>query len=213
MKDRIELIPLIELPTFKDEGSKKTPNGSSLRNTAEWDKYQMNEIKKNYNVEIEPVSPGIYQYEILKLSKSILRKAIELHISDVEIKRSCSFFGGYGLKINSELKLYPQCCGLFEEIRDWKKILNSNFKSFYFKECHPSPKFDLVEEDLIISCKSEDELFIPKTDIEIKVNHKSIKSAINSLIKQLTSLSTIINEIGLDFNEKDASKYLIWGED
>jgi len=60
MKDRIELIPLIELPTFKDEGSKKTPNGSSLRNTAEWDKYQMNEIKKNYNVESkEPPSKKV----------------------------------------------------------------------------------------------------------------------------------------------------------
>jgi len=211
MRENIELIPLIELPTFKDEESKITPVGSSLINSKEWDKYQLKEIKKNYDTEIEPIKSGIYQYEILKLDSSVLKKVIKLHISDLNIKESCSFFGGYGLKINNEIKLYPQCCGLFEEINDWKIILKTNFKPFYLKECHPSPKFSLVDRKLIITCEGE-ESFIPKTEAQIQLNHEQVKIAITNLIEQLNSLSKTIDELGLLFGEDKASKYLIWGE-
>ncbi|ULT26517.1 hypothetical protein KUH03_06545 [Sphingobacterium sp. E70] len=46
------------------------------------------------------------------------------------IKDSCSLFGGYAISINGQIELYPQCCGLMEEIQQWKKILNENFEDF-----------------------------------------------------------------------------------
>lgn len=211
MIEKIEFIPLIELPTIKDKESQKIPEGTGLTNSKEWDKYQLQQIKKNYNEVLEPITSGVYQYEILKLSKPVLGKVIELHIADMRIDESCSFFGGFGLKIGEEIKLHPQCCGLFEEIHDWMKILNPSFDPFYLRECHPSPKFSLADRQLIITCE-EEESFIPATDTQICVPIKDIRNALSELLEQLRTLSKTIDEIGNHFNEHEASKYLIWGE-
>jgi len=137
LMDKIDFIPLIELPTLKGAQSNIVPRGTSFTNTKEWDLYQENELKKNYIDIPRPIATGIYQYRLFDIKVEDLRTIIKLHIGDMPIKDSCSLFGGYAISINGQVELYPQCCGLLEEIQQWKKILNENFEDFSLLECHP----------------------------------------------------------------------------
>ena len=140
-------------------------------------------------------------------------KLIELHIDDTQIEKSCSFFGGYALVINGEIKLLPQCCALFEEINDWKKILNEDFDPFWLTDCHPSPKFTLKNSDVIIECKEDmTGPFIPQTNEIIKVKHRDLQVALKKLIEVLKEFSTRIDQYSKRFNSMNISKYLIWGD-
>jgi len=208
MINSIQLIPLVELPTLKDEQSMIHPAGTSLTNTSEWNEFQKRELAKNYNNIISPVVSGVYQYRLLELSDNNLKELINLHISEFTIEECCSLFGGYGLEINGEIVLFPQCCGLLEEIKDWKKILSDDFEPFYFMECHPSPKFMKDGESIVIECLDEGESFFPPTQKRIIVNHELLKQAIKVAIDELTSLSNKINNI---FQNELYSKKLIWG--
>ena len=132
---KIELVPLIELPTFK------FPDLNEITYIDEKNRLL---IERNYS-DVKHLKPfNEHQYKLSEISNCDLKKAIELNVSDLPIAESCAFFGGYGLKINNEFVLFPQCCGLLSEINDWKKILNVNFEPFYLSECHPSPKFKKV---------------------------------------------------------------------
>ncbi|ULT26516.1 hypothetical protein KUH03_06540 [Sphingobacterium sp. E70] len=48
LTDKIDFIPLIELPTTKGAQNNRVPEGTSFTNTKEWDLYQENELRKNY---------------------------------------------------------------------------------------------------------------------------------------------------------------------
>lgn len=213
MNQIIELIPVLELPTFKDSDSENSPSGSSLTNTAEWDKYQEKEIRKNYNNIGSPISPGVYQYRLFDIDTEDLLKVIKLHISDLKIDDSCSLFGGYALSINNQIALYPQCCGLLEEINYWVKILDKDFEPFYLMECHPSPRFSRVDDKVHIDCSEENnEPFFPSTNSEIIVSYDSLKAALEKLLRDLSDFSLKIDKLSDRFDSEKISNILIWGE-
>lgn len=213
MNQNIELIPVIELPTCKDADSVNYPTGSSLTNTDEWNKYQEKEIKKNYKNIGSPISPGIYQYRLFDIDTEDLIKAIKLHVSDLKIDDSCSLFGGYALSINNKIVLYPQCCGLLEEINDWIKILDKNFEPFYLMECHPSPRFSRINDNIYIDCPEENnEPFFPLTNNEIIVSYDSLKTALEKLLNDLRDFSIELDKLSDKFKSKKISNILIWGQ-
>ena len=200
---KVELVPLIELPTFKFP---------DLNEINDIDKRNQLLIERNYS-EVRNLKPlNEHQYKLSEISIPDLKKAIELHVSDVPISESCAFFGGYGLKINNEFVLFPQCCGLLSEINDWKKILNENFEPFYLKECHPSPKFKKADNDVIIECDSPDEEFYPKTKKNIRVNYKSLTSAIENVCVELKEISHQLDEFNSEYKVSSLSEILIWKE-
>jgi hypothetical protein len=210
--NRIEFIPLIELATKKDAGSEKTPDGNSLTNPNEWNKYQVQELNKNYLKIPEPISPGIFQYKLFDIDIEELERAINLHIGDTHINQSCSLFGGYAISINGTIELYPQCCGLLEEIQDWKNILNDDFEDFYLKECHPSPTVTKRDDQIIILCKDEYETFIPSTTkAKITLDYQEAKSAFLELLKKLTDFSTNLDSLSHKYGTKNISDILVWG--
>lgn len=213
MSQNIEFIPVLDLPTLKDIDSENYPTGSSLTNTAEWDKYQAKEIRKNYASIGSPIAPGVYQYQLFEIDTDDLIKVIKLHISDLKIDDSCSLFGGYALSINNEVVLYPQCCGLLEEINDWIKMLDKNFKPFYLKECHPSPRFSKIDENVCIDCSDENnEPFFPTTNKKIILNYDSLKTALEKLLNDLREFSNKLDKLSHKFDCQNISNILIWGK-
>ena len=105
----------------------------------------------------QPIQSGIYQYNLLEISLANMEKIINLHLTDTKIEDSISLFGGYAISINNKIELFPQCCGLLEEIQLWKNILNKNFSNFYLTECHPSPLITKSKNEIVIICDDENE--------------------------------------------------------
>jgi len=176
----IELISLIELPTFKFTDLEEISD-ITLKNRLL--------IERNYT-EVKNLKPlNKHQYKLSEISNTDLKKAIDLHISDIPIEDSCAFFGGFALKVNEEFVLFPQCCGLLSEIEDWKKLLSKNFEPFYLSECHPSPFFRKNVNEIIIECDSSHEEFYPKTGKFLRLNHNLLISAIEKVLIELKKIS------------------------
>ncbi|MFZ9847994.1 MAG: hypothetical protein ACO3EE_07570, partial [Flavobacteriales bacterium] len=165
---------------------------------------------KNYNNIGSPISPGIYQYRLFDINTEDLVKVIKLHISDFKIEDSCSLFGGYALVINNEIVLYPQCCGLLEEINDWIKIMDKNFEPFYLMECHPSPLFSKVNDKVLINCSEENnEPFRFSTNSEITISYDSLKEALEKLLNDLRVFSEKLDLLSDKFASEKISNILI----
>lgn len=150
---RIEFIPLIEPPTLKDEESKIVPTGTRSTNAVDWDEYQKRELARNYVNFPEPISSGVWQYRLFDINLHDLEKLINLHISD-DIEDSQSLFGGYAVSKDGIIELFPQCCGLLEEIQLWKNILEDDFEDFYLMEGHPSPLITKKKKILLFTVKT-----------------------------------------------------------
>lgn len=200
---RIELIPLVELPTYKF---------SDLEEITDIDKQNRLLIERNYS-EVKNLIPfNKHQYILFEISDEDLKKVIDLHISDLKIEESCALFGGYALKVNEEYLLFPQCCGLLSEINDWKKILEPNFEPFYLMECHPSPKFKRIGDQVIIECDSTYEDFYPETQKRIKVDYESLSTAIKVVCAELQNFSKRLDKFNSVYQTESVSKKMIWEE-
>lgn len=211
---RIEFIPLIEPPTFKDAESRIVPNGTRSTNTDDWDEYQKRELAKNYLNFPEPISSGVYQYKLFDIDIEDLEKVISLHIGDTDINDSISLFGGYAISKDGTIELFPQCCGLLEEIQLWKNILKDDFEDFYLTEGHPSPLITKSENDIVIYCNDDDEVFLPLTiKEEIRLNYRETETAFLKLLKELTVFSDKLNSLSSKFNTENLSKLMIWGKE
>lgn len=210
---RIEFIPLIEPPTLKDKESQIVPNGTRLTNAGDWDKYQKRELAKNYVNFPEPISSAVWQYKLFDIDIEDLERVISLHIGDTNINDSISLFGGYAISKDGIIELFPQCCGLLEEIQLWKNILKDDFEDFYLMEGHPSPLVTKKENDIVIYCKDDDESFLPLTiKEEIRLDYKETETAFLKLLKELTEFSDKLNSISSKFNTENLSKLMIWGK-
>jgi hypothetical protein len=194
---------LIELPTFKFTDLEKITDAGEKHKLL---------IERNYS-EVKDLKPfNGHQYRLSEISISDLKKAIDLHISDLPINDSCAFFGGYALKVNDDYVLFPQCCGLLSEINDWKKILSKEFKPFYLTECHPSPRFQKIEDDIVIECNSSNEEFYPKTNENIIIKHEPLIFAIEKVCIELTELSKKLDNFNAVYKTESVARNLIWNQ-
>lgn len=210
---KIEFIPLIVPATRKDKESVCIPSGTHLNNTKGWDIYQKKEIDKNYLSFPEPILNGIYQYKLFDISIEDMESVINLHIGDTDIKDSISLFGGYAVSKNGNIELFPQCCGLLEEIQVWKNILKEDFKEFYLTEGHPSPLITKRGNEIVIYCKDEFETFDPFTSKEeIRLDYNETKKAFIKLINELTEYSERLNTLTDKFRIRNLSNIMIWGK-
>ena len=210
--NQIEFIPLIEPAIKKDKESEIIPSGTHLSNTIEWDKYQKLEIEKNYINFPEPILNGTYQYRLFGISLEDLERVINLHIGDTDINESISLFGGYAISKNGTIELFPQCCGLLEEIQLWKNILKDDFEDFYLTEGHPSPLVTKRGNEIIIYCKDDFETFYPMTaKEEIRLDYNETKTALIILISKLTGFSEKLNSLSDKSKTDNLSNILIWG--
>ena len=211
--NHIEFIPLIEPATKKDRESEIIPSGTPLTNANEWDTYQKRELGKNYLNFPNSISNGIYQYRLFDIDIEDIERVINLHIGDTEINESISLFGGFAISKNGIIELFPQCCGLLEEIQLWKKILKDDFEDFYLTECHPSPLITKRKNEIVIYCKDDNETFVPvTTKHEIRLDYNETKSALLIMLDDLANYSTELNKISERFATKNIADIMIWGK-
>lgn len=211
--NQIEFIVIIEPSTKKDEESEIIQNGNYVSNSQEWeDIYQKKKIEKNYVSFPEPILNSSYQYRLFDISLEDIERVIDLHIGDMDINDSISLFGGYAISKNGVIELFPQCCGLLEEIQLWKNILNDNFEDFYLTEGHPSPLITKRGNEIIIHCIEDLETFVPATTKqEIRLDYKQTKRALNILLNELKNYSAELNEISKKFGVENIADIMIWG--
>lgn len=210
--NQIEFIPLIEPATKKDKESEIIPSGTYLSNSKEWDIYQKREINKNYSNFPEPILSGTFLYNLFDISLEDIERVINLHIGDTDINESISLFGGYAISKNGTIELFPQCCGLLEEIQLWKNILHDDFEEFYLTAGHPSPLVTKKGNEIIIYCKDEFESFYPMTTNEvIRLDYNETKTALLKLISELKDFSKKINSLSDKFKTENLSNRMIWG--
>jgi hypothetical protein len=210
--NQIEFIPLIEPATKKDKESEIIPSETRFNNPKAWDTYQKREIEKNYLNFPEPIIYGTYQYRLFDISLEDIERVINLHIGDTDINESISLFGGYAISKNGNIELFPQCCGLLEEIQLWKNILNDDFEEFYLTEGHPSPLITKRRNEIVIYCKEEFETFYPMTTKEdIRLDYNDAKTALIKLITELKDFSVKLNSLSEKFKTKNLANIMIWG--
>ena len=211
--NHIEFIPLIEPATKKDRESEIIPSGTPLTNANEWDTYQKRELGKNYLNFPNSISNGIYQYRLFDIDIEDIERVINLHIGDTDINESISLFGGFAISKNGIIELFPQCCGLLEEIQLWKKILKDDFEDFYLTECHPSPLITKRKNEIVIYCKDDNETFVSvTTKHEIRLDYNETKSALLIMLDDLANYSTELNKISERFATKNIADIMIWGK-
>ena len=152
------------------------------------------------------------QFRLTDLEKEDLKKAIEIHISDIGFEDSCALFGGYALKVDGRYELFPQCCGMLSEIIDWEKLLQPDFEPFYLSECHPAPKFERIENEVVIECDSTFEAFVPETANHISVDYDSLSQAVKNSSSVLEQVAKKMDELSKDFGRESLSELMIWDE-
>lgn len=210
--NQIEFIPLIEPATKKDKESQIIPGGNPFNNTSEWDVYQKRELGKSYSNFPDPISKGFYQYKLFDIGIDDMESLISLHVGDMDVNESISLFGGYAISKNGVIELYPQCCGLLEEVQLWKNILQEDFQDFYLAEGHPSPLITKRGGEIIIYCKDDVEAFVPAaTRQEIRLDYNETKTAFMSMLNDLTNYSTELNKISKKFETENIADIMIWG--
>lgn len=210
---QIEFIPIIKPATKGDSDGITLPSGDFLTNPAEWEKYCQQKIKKTYGDFPEPILKGTFQFRLFDLELEHIEKIIEMHIGDTDVNESISLFGGYAISKNGIIELFPQCCGLLEDIQSWKKILNENFEDFSLGECHPSPLITKRKNEIIIHCKDSEEDFFPfNNKEEIKLDYYETRIAFEKLLSELDKLSKKINSLSAKFKTENLAEIMIWGK-
>ena len=192
----LELIPVIEIG-YNNQGI-AVPNAYPYWDNPEiWDKYNEESYQKaGFLDKLIPYLKGSSFYRLSDISDDNLKKLTIEHTQELQ-EQSCSFFGGYVLKINGQDKLFPQCCGLLADIKFWDKI-SSGQESYY--EGHPAPRINFKASKIILDLAVEenDESFEPYTDKKIILEKEELKKAVQIAKEQLKIFALRLEKINLE---------------
>ena len=192
----LELIPVIEIG-YNNQGI-AVPNAYPYWDNPEiWDKYNEESYQKaGFLDKLIPYLKGSSFYRLSDISDDNLKKLTIEHTQELQ-EQSCSFFGGYVLKINGQDKLFPQCCGLLADIKFWDKI-SSGQESYY--EGHPAPRINFKASKIILDLVVEenDESFEPYTDKKIILEKEELKKAVQIAKEQLKIFALRLEKINLE---------------
>ncbi|MCL9804695.1 hypothetical protein NAT51_04125 [Flavobacterium amniphilum] len=214
----VELIPVLEVG-YNNPGI-PTPDKYPYWEYSEvWTIYNSDCYKKaGFIDDFKPYLEGSSFYRLHDITNNNLTKLTIDHTKELregEYKRpqdTCSFSGGYVLRIDGEDKYFPQCCGELSDIKYWENI--SNGRSSYHEE-HPAPqvKFDAGKIIFNFSTEEHDEPFQPTPpEIILSVDRLELKKAVEKAIIELQNLEqrlTKINEVE-KLNIDDIGGLLIW---
>lgn len=214
----IELIPIIEIGG-NNQGVPIPDEYPYWNNSDVWDKFHQECFDKaGYTDLPNPYLAGSSFYKLSDITDRNLSKLVVDHTEIMRndktgTQRSCSFFGGYVLRVDRKDKYFPQCCGELSDIIYWDKLANGNVNAYY--EGHPAPtvttKNNLITFDF--SVREFDEPFQPTPPQTIlQVERTALQIAVAKTKKVLEEFGQRLNKINIDekLNIEDIDKLLIW---
>ena len=212
----IELIPIIEIG-YNNQDIASPDKYPYWDNPEVWDNYH-NECyaKAGFRDNMKPYLKGSSFHKLTDISKDNLIKLTIDHTAEMREgkstrEQSCTFFGGYVLRVNGQDKFFPQCCGELSDIIYWENLANGQ-QSYY--EGHPEPqtkiKGDVISFDFT---DDEDDPFQPPPpDKKVQVDRSSLKKAVGKTKAELQNFTPRIKQINVDqnLNIEDIARLLIW---
>jgi hypothetical protein len=201
----IELIPVIEIG-YNNQGI-IAPNKYPYWDNAEiWNKYHEEcYLKAGFIDKLIPYLEGSSFFKISEITNENLKKLViehthELRNGEYGREQSCSFFGGYVLKINGDDKYYPQCCGLLSDINYWEALSNEQYSDY---EGHPAPQIVIDKKNITFdfSVDENDEIFQPiPIELRLKVDRLALKQSVGKVKQELNIFAERINRINKEEN-------------
>lgn len=210
----IELIPVIEIG-YNNQGVQAPDKYPYWEHSALWDKYHNESyLKAGFKDSLTPYLSGSSFYRLTDISDENLKKLAVDHTQELK-EQSCSFFGGFVLKVDGQDRLFPQCCGLLADINFWDKT-SQGLNSYY--EGHPAPQISFQENSITFDLTTNefDEQFQPTPPMTLfKVERSQLIKAVEKVKEELKVFEKRLQKINDDLNLdiKDIGNVLIWYDD
>ena len=202
---QVELIPVIEV-NYEDSEI-IAPNKYPYWEYSElWDKYHSDCYKKaGFHGKLTPHVSGSSFYRLADIPDTQLKKMVidqtqGLRDGTYARAETCSFFGGYVLRVDGQDKYFPQCCGELSDIKYWENI--SNGKHSYY-EGHPAPKIEFINNTIVFdfSVDNSSEMFQPPPpEIILKVERLELLKSVALAKNKLLEFELRLNKINTDEN-------------
>ena len=208
----IELIPVIEIG-YNNQGVRVPDKFPYWEHPALWDNYHSESyIKAGFKDKLKPYLSGSSFYRLTDISDDNLKKLTIDHAGELK-EQSCSFFGGFILRVDGQDKLFPQCCGLLADINFWDKISNGQ-NSYY--EGHPAPQISFQDNSIAFDLTTTefDEPFQPTPPTPIfKVDRTELTKAVENAKSDLQVFGQRLQKINeeLNLNIKAIDNILLLG--
>ena len=213
----IELIPVIDIAYNNQDVA--APNKYPYWENAElWDAYHAEcYAKAGFTDMLIPYLKGASFVKLTDISDNNLQKLVIDHtegLREGEYKReqTCTFFGGYVLKVDGKDAYFPQCCGELSDIMYWEKLSEGQY-CYYNGHPEPQIKIDKQLITLDFSLDENDEVFEPPpTDLTLKINREALIDAVRNVKTELDIFAKRldnINEVN-HLNIENISNLLIW---
>jgi len=210
----IELLPVIEIG-YNNQDVTLPDKFPYWEHPTLWDNYHNESyIKAGFKDKLKPYLSGSSFYRLSDISDDNLKKLTIDHAGELK-EQSCSFFGGFILRVDGQDKLFPQCCGLLADINFWDKI-SIGQNSYY--EGHPAPQISFQDNSITFDLTTNefDEHFQPTPPTPIfKVDKTELTKAVENAKSDLQAfgqrLQKINEELNLNINAID--NVLIWYDD
>lgn len=201
-----ELIPVLEIG-YQNQRIDIPEQYPYWEHPEVWQDFADKSLKKaGFKDQFIPYSKGSSFYRALEISDENLIKIINDHFdiyvsseTEWDEERVTALIGGYVLRVNSQDKLFPQCCSDLSDIVYWEAIAKYGQAKFY--NGHPAPEIVFENENVVILCEDHFESFVPITDERIVVPKTDLLEAYESAILELQEFERKLNRIksGLDY--------------
>jgi hypothetical protein len=210
----LDLIPIIEL-RYHNQGIALPDTYAYWDNPEMWDKYHEESYKKaGFKDKLKPYLRGSSFYRLTDITDDNLKKLTIDHTHELK-EQSCSFSGGYVLRVDNQDRLFPQCCGLLADINFWIKISNGQNSCY---EGHPAPQIAFNGNSITfdLTTNESDEIFKPPPPILLfKVDITELKKAVAKAKQELVSFAERLEQINSseNLNITNIDDVLIWYDD
>ena len=210
----IELIPVIELG-YNNQGVQAPDKYPYWDNSEIWNEFHIECYKKaGFKDNLIPYLKGSSFFRLTDITDNNLKKLVIDHTQELK-EQSCSFFGGYVLRVDNQDRLFPQCCGLLADINFWTKVSNGQ-ESFY--EGHPAPQITFNGNSIVFDLTTNefDEIFQPPPPVLLfQVDKIELAMAVKKTKQELITFAERLQRINADENLKieNIDKVLIWYDD
>lgn len=210
----IELIPVIEIG-YNNQGVQVPDKYPYWDNSELWDEFHTECYRKaGFMDKLIPYLKGSSFYRLTDITDDNLKKLTIDHTQEQK-EQSCSFFGGYVLRIDSQDRLFPQCCGLLADINFWIKISNGQ-ESYYAGHPEPQITFNGNSISFDLTINEFNEIFQPPPPVLLfQVDKTELGIAVEKTKQELVIFAERLERINAEENLQIANidKVLIWYDD